>query len=46
MKADISISGVFSCKGTGEPARWTLRDVDLLEPGMDTYEFQAIADRR
>lgn len=55
MKADISITGVFSCKATGETALWTLHDVeithvnrnvDLLEPGTDMYQFQAIADKR
>ncbi len=53
MKADISISGVFSCKITSGTSHWTLhnvkitdvnRDVDLLEPGTDVYQFQAIAD--
>ncbi len=53
MNADISISGIFSCKATGGTSRWTLhnikitdvnRDVDLLEPGTDVYQFQAIAD--
>ncbi len=55
MKADISITGVFSCKATGDTAPWTLHDVeithvnrnvDLLAPGTYMYQFQAIADRR
>ncbi len=53
MNADISISGVFNCKATGGTSRWTLhnikitdvnRNVDLLEPGTDIYQFKAIAN--
>ncbi len=54
MKADISIIGVFKCEATNDTARWTLHDVeithvnrnvDLLEPGTDIYQFRAIADK-
>ncbi len=54
MKADISIAGVFSCQATGDTARWTLHDVhityvnrnvDLLEPGTDMYQFEAAASK-
>ncbi len=54
MDADVSIEGVFSCKTTDDTARWTLRNVeityvnrnvDLLEPGTDIYQFQASAEK-
>ena len=54
MKADISIAGVFNCKATSDTARWTLHDVhitnvnrnvDLLEPGTDMYQFEAVASK-
>ncbi len=55
MKADISIKGIFSCAAADEAAQWTLhnveitdvnRDVDLLEPGTEIYQFHAIAEKK
>ncbi len=54
MDADISISGIFKCNAAGNSAHWTLRNaatthvnrnVDLLEPGTDMYQFQANAEK-